>query len=78
VRNSNVLNNATGLAFLDTVAVDLGTTASPGGNTFTGNTTVGLQDSLNNDMEAIGNTWNVNQQGTRMATTRPTTRRCRS
>jgi Protein of unknown function (DUF1565) len=64
MRNSNVSNNSsTGLAFFDTVTVDLGTTASPGGNTITGNTTVGLQHQANNNIEAVGNTWNANQQG---------------
>jgi Protein of unknown function (DUF1565) len=64
MRNSTVSNNTgTGLAFFGTVAVDLGTTASPGGNTITGNTTVGLQDNANNNIDAVGNTWTANQQG---------------
>jgi hypothetical protein len=63
MRNSNVLNNATGLDFFDPTVVDLGTTSSPVGNTFSGNTTVGLQDGLNNNMMAVGNTWSPNMQG---------------
>jgi hypothetical protein len=46
--------------------IDLGTTADPGGNVFTGNGTSGLHiDGFGGagTVNAVGNTWIANQQG---------------
>ena len=65
LRGSNVSNNtARGVAVFATATCDLGTTADPGLNTFTGNTTRGLEDNLTSGVvQAVGNTWNASVQG---------------
>ena len=66
LRSSNVTNNTdSGVAVAASVAVDLGTQADPGGNTFTGNVTQGIKVNLaeGQTAQAVGNTWNANQQG---------------
>jgi hypothetical protein len=54
----------TGIALYSTVTADLGTTADPGLNTFTGNTNVGLEDNRTSGptLQAVGNTWNSSAQ----------------
>ncbi len=67
LRGSTVSNNGAegGLALYGNPSVDLGTSASPGGNTFTGNSgpqiysVVGAGQTVN----AVGNTWTPNVQG---------------
>jgi hypothetical protein len=66
LRGSNVSNNTdSGVAVFASVATDLGTQADPGGNTFTGNVTQGIKVNLSDGQtaQAVGNTWNANQQG---------------
>ena len=65
LRNSNVSSNAgNGVGFFDGVSGDLGTQADPGGNTFMGNTSTGLQINVTTSpVQAVGNTWNANVQG---------------
>ena len=48
-----------------TMAVDLGTAADPGGNTFTGNAASGLFNGMapGQTLNAVGNTWTPNVQG---------------
>jgi hypothetical protein len=47
------------------IVADLGTQADAGGNTFTGNTSTGLQINLSwvGPVQAVGNKWNPNVQG---------------
>ena len=66
LRNSNVSSNGdVGIALYNNASADLGTQASPGGNTFTSNVNAGVKTSLNPGLSftAVGNTWNVNVQG---------------
>jgi hypothetical protein len=58
-------NTGSGVGLFDGVSGDLGTQADPGGNTFTGNTSTGLQLGLGSQVPvpAVGNTWNANVQG---------------
>jgi hypothetical protein len=58
-------NTGSGVGLFDGVSGDLGTRADPGGNTFTGNTSTGLQLGLGSQVPvpAVGNTWNANVQG---------------
>jgi hypothetical protein len=61
-----ILQNANGLYLFDDAVADLGTIATPGGNTFQGNQQVGLQIDGNAGarlITAVGNTWNANVQG---------------
>ncbi len=48
-----------------TMTVDLGTSADPGGNTFTGNASSGLLNGMapGQTLNAVGNTWTAIQQG---------------
>ncbi len=48
-----------------TMTVDLGTSADPGGNTFTGNALSGLLNGMapGQTLNAVGNTWTPNAQG---------------
>ncbi len=65
MRGSNLSNNAIdGLELYETVAADLGTAASPGGNTFTGNISAGIASRVSSGItvNAVGNTWIANQQ----------------
>jgi hypothetical protein len=48
--------------FMGSIA-DLGTAANPGGNTFQGNSGVGVLAESGVLANAIGNTWNPNTQG---------------
>jgi hypothetical protein len=43
--------------------VDLGTSGSPGGNTFTNNTPSSVRNETTNTLNAAGNTWKANIQG---------------
>ena len=67
LRNSVVSNNGAegGLTLYADVTTDLGTTASPGGNTFTGNTGPQLNSivTAGQTVDAVGNTWKPNVQG---------------
>ncbi|MEO8924447.1 MAG: DUF1565 domain-containing protein [Caldimonas sp.] len=70
LRTSTVANNVQDgvlLSQFKTGTIDLGSAADPGGNTFTGNGTAGLQvdvDPLSaGTVNAVGNTWNASQQG---------------
>ena len=66
LRGSSLSNNTSqGLALSGGLTVDLGKTSDPGGNTFLGNGTVGLQDNLDagHSVDAVGNTWIASQQG---------------
>ncbi|MEO8924448.1 MAG: DUF1565 domain-containing protein [Caldimonas sp.] len=66
LRTSNVSGNSdSGVAIFNNVAADLGTQADPGLNTFAGNGSQGIKDNLvgGQTTQAVGNTWNVNQQG---------------
>lgn len=59
-------NSGGGIALLDGAIVDLGTDTDPGNNTIQGNSGVGL--AVNGidgprQVNAVGNTWNVNRQG---------------
>ncbi len=65
LRGSNLSNNAMyGLEMHETVAADLGTTASPGGNTFTGNISSNLASQVSSGItvNAVGNTWLASEQ----------------
>jgi hypothetical protein len=67
MRNTTVSgNHQDGVKISGTVHADLGTAASPGGNTIQGNTAAGLEVLVNNgqpDITAVGNTWNASVQG---------------
>lgn len=66
LRGSNVSNNSdTGLALFIGAVADLGTQASPGLNTFTGNTNADVKANLTagRAFTAVGNTWNASVQG---------------
>jgi hypothetical protein len=70
LRNSTVSSNIglgvfIGQSAATGVSADLGTQASPGLNTFTGNTGTGLSVGLfpGQTLQAVGNTWNASQQG---------------
>ena len=70
LRNSTVSSNTgdgifVGQAAAAGVSVDLGTSASPGLNTFKSNTGTGLSVGLlaGQTLQAVGNTWNTSQQG---------------
>ena len=69
LRGSTVSNNAQDGALFsqfESSTIDLGTTADPGGNTFTGNGTTGLHiDAFGGagTLNAVGNTWIASQQG---------------
>lgn len=60
-------NSGAGISLLDGAIVDVGTDADPGGNVIQGNSSVGIA-MLGIDgprqLNAVGNTWNVNAQGT--------------
>lgn len=65
LRGSNLSNNAIhGLEMHETVAADLGTTASPGGNTFTGNASSNIASRVSSaiTVNAVGNTWLASEQ----------------
>lgn len=64
LRGSTVSGNTSdGLSLTGTLAVDLGTLADPGGNTFAGNGTTGLHSvvAAGQTVNAIGNTWGANE-----------------
>jgi len=67
LRNSTVSNNGAegGLTLYGSMAADLGTAASPGGNTFTGNTGPQLNSivTAGQTVNAVGNTWKPSVQG---------------
>lgn len=66
LRNSKVSSNTgQGVWLITNPIVDLGTQVDPGGNTFTANTTTGVQLNLSaiGTVQAVGNTWNPNQEG---------------
>lgn len=66
IRGTNVSSNADlGMGLYGGPAVDLGTQADPGGNTFTGNANTGLVDDLGagSVVQAVGNSWVAGQQG---------------
>ncbi len=65
LRGSNLSSNAiSGLEMYETVAADLGTTASPGGNTFTQNVGSNLASHVSSGItvNAVGNTWLASEQ----------------
>ncbi|HEX3764917.1 MAG TPA: DUF1565 domain-containing protein, partial [Kofleriaceae bacterium] len=67
MRNSTVSgNHQDGVRISNAIHVDLGTAASPGGNTIQGNTGAGLavvSDDGSPTVNASGNTWNASVQG---------------
>ncbi|MEO8835942.1 MAG: right-handed parallel beta-helix repeat-containing protein [Caldimonas sp.] len=69
LRGSTVSGGAQDGVYLYNVpstTIDLGTTADPGGNTFTGNASTGLHIVFTPGqtvIDAVGNTWAANQQG---------------
>lgn len=64
MRGCTVTGNSEGVYLLNPAAVDLGTTASPGGNRLQSNSTENLfYDSSRIQAEAVGNTWNPGVQG---------------
>ena len=66
LRGSTVSGNAHDGVWLNgTMTAHLGTAASPGGNTFTGNGSAGLHSSADagQTVDAVGNTWVSGQQG---------------
>ncbi len=67
LRNSTLSNNGAegGLTVYGDSTVDLGTTASPGGNTFTGNTGAQFNSivTTGRTVNAVGNTWTPSVQG---------------
>jgi hypothetical protein len=66
MRGTNVKSNTSvgiKLTGATTSSFDLGAVEEPGNNTFTGNTTTGLRLEALLTLNAVGNTWNANQQG---------------
>jgi hypothetical protein len=65
MRGCSVIQNANGVYLFGQVTADLGTTASAGGNTFQGNSQLGVQldGTATGLVHAVGNTWNANVQG---------------
>jgi len=67
LRGSTVSNNGAegGVTLYGSPSVDLGTSASPGGNTFTGNNGAQLNSVVGagQTVNAVGNTWTPNVQG---------------
>lgn len=64
MRGCSVIQNANGVYLFGQVTADLGTTAAAGGNTFQGNSQLGVQLDGNATglVHAVGNTWNANIQ----------------
>lgn len=67
MRGCTVTNNSYGVQLIDFYIADLGTSASPGNNTFSGNTEYGLNvvrcQSAASSSPIVGNTWQPNVQG---------------
>lgn len=65
LRNSTLSNNSSAGVALFYHGIDLGSSADPGGNTFTGNAGTGLKANINagESCQAVGNTWIPGQQG---------------
>ena len=66
LRSCTIKNNTgPGISSLGSITFDLGTTTSPGNNTFLSNGTTDVDVSISSvaNINAIGNTWNASVQG---------------
>lgn len=63
LRGCSVTSNGSGIKLYLGANGDFGTVADPGKNTFRGNAHAGMEIEVGHKVTAVGNTWNLNQQG---------------